>query len=175
MGSVQPGFSWELVAASIIWHPPQPGVTFVLQDGWLCAVWTPLTPSHRWASRRSYKRHNFPHAHCGKEKKKHGGSIRCWCSVILLFYTFIKFKLCVRYWNTYTVKTHLRGKNPVLGILSLLGPQLRSSRLSRRMKNATSPPAKVLIWFSLRSPLFHLLLISMHHLKWLNVVAVRLA
>lgn len=69
MGSVQQCFSWELVAASIIWHRLQPGVTFVLQDGWLCIAWTLLTLSHWWASRRGYKRRTFPQATATAKKK----------------------------------------------------------------------------------------------------------
>ena len=103
MGSDQQCFSWELVAASIIWHRLQPDVTFVLQDGWLCMAWTLLTLSHWWASRRGYKRHTFPQATVAQMRKK---STRL-CTVILPFNIFIKFKLCVRYWNIYTVKTHL--------------------------------------------------------------------
>lgn len=70
MGSAQQCLSWELVAASIIWHRLQPGVTFVLQDGWLCIAWTLLTLSHWWASRRGYKRRTFPQATATAKKKK---------------------------------------------------------------------------------------------------------
>lgn len=132
MGSVQKCFSWELVAASIIWRRLQLGVTFVLQDGWLGVAWTLLTPSHRWASRRGYKRHTFRRAAVAKMRR----NLRARCNVILLFNIFIKFKLCVRYWNIYTAKTHLE-KNPILWILSLLGLQLRSCRLLRQMKNVS--------------------------------------
>lgn len=49
-----------LVAASIIWHRLQPGVTFVLQDGWLRTARTLLTLPHWWASRRGYAVRGVP-------------------------------------------------------------------------------------------------------------------
>lgn len=68
MGSVQRCFDEELVADSIIWHRLQLGVTFVLQDGWLCTTWTLLTLSLRSASRRDCKRQPFPPA-AGQKKE----------------------------------------------------------------------------------------------------------
>lgn len=70
MGSVQRCFDEELVADSIIWHRLQLGVTFVLQDGWLCTTWTLLTLSLRSASRRDCKRQPFPPAAGQTEEKK---------------------------------------------------------------------------------------------------------
>lgn len=52
MGSVQLCPDKESVADSIIWLRLQPGVTFVLEDGWLAMTWTLLTLSLCSASRR---------------------------------------------------------------------------------------------------------------------------
>lgn len=107
MGSVQQCFSWELVvAASIIWHRLQRGVTFVLQDGWLCMAWTLLTLSHWWASRRGYKRHTFPQATGAKMRRKSTGLLQCDSTFQFIYL----IKLCVRYWNIYSEKTLLQKK-----------------------------------------------------------------
>lgn len=140
MGSVQQCFSWELVvAASIIWHRLQRGVTFVLQDGWLCMAWTLLTLSHWWASRRGYKRHTFPQATGAKMRRKSTGLLQCDSTFQFIYL----IKLCVRYWNIYSEKTLLqkkkKKKNPILRILSLLRLQLRSCSLLRQMKNVPPP------------------------------------
>lgn len=52
MGSVQLRPDKESVADSIIWLRLQPGVTFVLEDGWLGLTRTLLTLSLCSASRR---------------------------------------------------------------------------------------------------------------------------
>lgn len=122
MGSVQRCFDEELVADSIIWHRLQLGVTFVLQDGWLCTTWTLLTLSLRSASRRDCKRQPFPPAAGQTEEKKKSDIQRL--AAIWFFFLFFSqqiywIKLSVRYWNTYIVETHLQ-RVLFLSILSLL-------------------------------------------------------
>lgn len=88
MGSVQRCFDEELVADSIIWHRLRLGVTFVLQDGWLCTTWT---LSLRSASRRDCKRQPFPPAAGQKKKKK--SDIQRLAAMWFFFFLFFSNKL----------------------------------------------------------------------------------
>lgn len=156
MGSVQQCFSWELVvAASIIWHRLQRGVTFVLQDGWLCMAWTLLTLSHWWASRRGYKRHTFPQATGAKMRRKSTGLLQCDSTFQFIYL----IKLCVRYWNIYSEKTLLQKKKKKIlssGYWVCSGYSWDHAVYWDRWKMSHLPSSKVVIFFPHRSPLFRL-------------------
>lgn len=140
MGSVQRCFSWELVAASIIWHRLQPGVTFVLQDGWLCMTRTLLTLSLRWTSRRETIRGIPLSSHCSKNEAG--------CNVIL-FSTFIKLNL-VSDIETYTLwkLTYKESFPQDIGFAQATAEIV--------MKNVSRSPGEVLLCLYHRSPPLHL-------------------
>lgn len=172
MGSVQHCSSWELVAASIIWHRLQPGVTFVLQDGWLCMAWTLLTLSHWWASRRGYKRHTFFTSHSSKnEKEIHGpGAMWFFFSIYLLNLNFLS------HIETYTLwKLNYKKSCPWDIEFARATAEIMPSMETD--EKCFPLPAKVAICLPYRSPLFCLLLISMHHLKidWMVGIIFSLA
>lgn len=137
------------------WQPPSsgtgcsPGVTFVLQDGWLCMAWTLLTLSHWWASRRGYKRNTFPTSCCWSrnEQEIYGpGAMWFFFSIYLLNLNFVSDIETHTLWKLTYKKKKKEERNPILGILSLLRLQLRSSRLLRQMKNV--PPLLWRCWYA---------------------------
>lgn len=160
MGSVQQCFSWELVAASIIWHRLQPCVTFALQDGWLCTVWTLLSLSHWWASRRGYERNAFPTSCCSKKEEEihRCGAMWFFSSIYLLNLNFVSHIETHTLWKLTYEKSYPKD----IEFAQTTAEIMPSAATDEK---CYPPPAKLLICFPHRFLWFHLLLISMHHLN----------
>lgn len=107
------------------------------------------------------KRHTVPQAAVEKMKEEGPGAV--W---FLFWIYLLNFKLCVRNWNIYTVKTHLQKiPSSEYWVCSAYSWDRAVYWDGWKIWKMLPPPAKVLICFPHRSPLFHLLLVSIYHLK----------